>query len=132
MRAWSGVLVSRLTAPFDMPRVAVAAARIFCVHVQIALFENMGRLLADVRAYVRRGRTRDVPGMLGKLVETSNRVCAAISTHMQREEAEVLPLLAAALGAAEQRGIVWHTLRWATAVSILVFTAVWRALCAHY
>lgn len=81
------------------------------VIVQIALFEGLGRLLADVRAYVRRGRTRDVPGMLGKLVETANRVCAAISTHMQREEAEVLPLLAAALGAAEQRGIVWHTLR---------------------
>lgn len=72
----------------------------------------MGRLLADVRAYVRRGRTRDVSGMLGKLVETSQRVCTAISTHMQREEAEVLPLLAAQLGAAEQRAIVWHTLRW--------------------
>jgi hypothetical protein len=81
------------------------------VFVQIALFEGLGRLLADVRAYVRRGRTRDVSGMLGKLVETANRVCAAISTHMQREEAEVLPLLAAALGAAEQRAIVWHTLR---------------------
>jgi len=70
--------------------------------------------LADVRAYVRRGRTRDVTGMLGKLVETAKRVCVAISTHMQREEAEVLPLLAAALGSAEQRAIVWHTLRYAT------------------
>ena len=79
--------------------------------VQIALFESLGRLLADVRAYVRRGRTRDVSGMLGKLVETANRVSAAISTHMQREESEVLPLLAAALGSAEQRAIVWHTLR---------------------
>jgi hypothetical protein len=77
--------------------------------VQIALFESLGRLLADVRAYVRRGRTRDVSGMLGKLVETANRVSAAISTHMQREESEVLPLLAAALGSAEQRAIVWHT-----------------------
>jgi hypothetical protein len=82
------------------------------LHLQIALFEGMGRLLADVRAYVRRGRTRDVSGMLGKLVETANRVCAAISTHMQREESDVLPLLAAALGSAEQRAIVWHTLRW--------------------
>ncbi len=79
--------------------------------MQIALFESLGRMLADVRAYVRRGRTRDVSGMLGKLVETANRVSAAISTHMQREEAEVLPLLAAALGSAEQRAIVWHTLR---------------------
>jgi hypothetical protein len=79
---------------------------------EVMLFEELGRLLADVRAHVRRGRTRDVTGMLGKLVDTAKRACGAISAHMQREEAEVLPLLAAALGPAEQRAMVWHTLRW--------------------
>lgn len=79
--------------------------------LQVALFEELGRLLADVRAHVRRGRTRDVCGLLGQLVTSSRRVCAAITSHMQREEADVLPLLAAALGPAEQRAIVWQTLR---------------------
>eukprot|EP00879_Flechtneria_rotunda_P008507 GHRR01008912.1.p1 GENE.GHRR01008912.1~~GHRR01008912.1.p1 ORF type:complete len:1552 (+),score=616.00 GHRR01008912.1:172-4827(+) len=78
---------------------------------ELSLFEELGRLLADVRAFVRRGRTRDVSGMLGQLVDTARRVSSAISAHMLREEQEVLPLLAASLGPAEQRGMVWHTLR---------------------
>jgi hypothetical protein len=78
---------------------------------EVALFEELGRLLSDVRAHVRRGRTRDLSGMLARLVDTSRRACGAITSHMQREEAEVLPLLAASLGPAAQRSIVWHTLR---------------------
>jgi hypothetical protein len=50
---------------------------------EVLLFEELGRLLADVRAFVRRGRTRDVSGMLGQLVDTARKVCSAISTHMQ-------------------------------------------------
>lgn len=78
---------------------------------EVVLFEELGRLLADVRAFVRRGRTRDVSGMLGQLVDTAQKVCSAIGAHMQREEQEVLPLLAAALAPEQQRAMVWHTLR---------------------
>ncbi|KAF8062684.1 zinc finger protein BRUTUS-like [Scenedesmus sp. PABB004] len=78
---------------------------------ELALFEELGRLLADVRAFVRRGRTRDVSGLLAKLVSTARDVCDAIGGHMQREERQVLPLLAARLGPDAQRGMVWHTLR---------------------
>ena len=77
---------------------------------EVSLFEELGRLLADVRAYARRGR-REVRGMLTQLVDTAQRVCGAISSHMQREETEVLPLLAAQLQPEQQRSMVWATLR---------------------
>ncbi|WIA41165.1 hypothetical protein OEZ86_004781 [Tetradesmus obliquus] len=104
--------ISGLAASPQLASVAAACATCQAEHgSEVLLFEELGRLLADVRAFVRRGRTRDVSGMLGQLVGTARKVCAAISTHMQREEAEVLPLLAAALSPEQQRGMVWHTLR---------------------
>ncbi|KIY98471.1 hypothetical protein MNEG_9490 [Monoraphidium neglectum] len=93
-----------------------AAARVACGTCQrehaeeVSLFEELGRLLADVRALARRGR-REAGGMLGQLVGAARRVCAAISVHMRREEADVLPLLAAALAPERQRAMVWRTLR---------------------
>ncbi|WIA20871.1 hypothetical protein OEZ85_005220 [Tetradesmus obliquus] len=98
--------ISGLAASPQLASVAAACATCQAEHgSEVLLFEELGRLLADVRAFVRRGRTRDVSGMLGQLVGTARKVCAAISTHMQREEAEVLPLLAAALSPEQQRGM---------------------------
>jgi hypothetical protein len=93
-----------------------SAARAACSACQrehseeVSLFEELGRLLADVRALARRGR-REAGGMLGQLVDAARRVCSAISAHIKREESDVLPLLAAALPPQEQRAMVWHTLR---------------------
>lgn len=49
--------------------------------------------------------------MLAQLCESAERVAATIAQHMQREEAEVFPLLEASLCAAQQRAMVWRTLR---------------------
>ncbi|GBF95645.1 hypothetical protein Rsub_08627 [Raphidocelis subcapitata] len=112
-RAGGGVDANNAAAAAAALQSAARAACSACQQEhadEVSLFEELGRLLADVRALARRGR-REAGGMLGQLVDASRRVCAAISAHMRREEADVLPLLAAALPPDEQRGMVWRTLR---------------------
>jgi hypothetical protein len=78
--------ISGLGAAASQQLASVTAACTTCQEEhssEVLLFEELGRLLADVRAFVRRGRTRDVSGMLGQLVDTARKVCSAISTHMQ-------------------------------------------------
>ena len=48
---------------------------------------------------------------MGELVESATAAHAAISDHMSREELEVLPVLMKHLGAAEQRTMMWRSLR---------------------
>lgn len=45
------------------------------------------------------------------LCSTADAVCHSMSRHMAHEEADVLPLLEKHLCAAEQRAMVWRTLR---------------------
>lgn len=77
---------------------------------EVALLEELGRQLADVRQYSRRG-SREAASALARLVATAERVCAALRGHMAHEEASVLPLLAARLPLPRQRRLVWDTLR---------------------
>jgi iron-sulfur cluster repair protein YtfE (RIC family) len=115
MRLSKGAFPAGAPAAADAA-VLQSAARLACSTCQrehaeeVSRFEELGRLLADVRALARRGR-REAAGMLGQLVHALRRVCSVISAHMRREEADVLPLLAAALPAETQREMVWRTLR---------------------
>ena len=45
------------------------------------------------------------------LCSTADAVCHSMNRHMAHEEADVLPLLEKHLCAAEQRAMVWRTLR---------------------
>ncbi len=75
-----------------------------------AEFERLGRLLGDVRACARRG-AGEVSVLADDLAATAGRLARSMGRHMAREEAEVLPVLEGALCAAEQRHMVWATLR---------------------
>ncbi|KAK9840584.1 hypothetical protein WJX81_003072 [Elliptochloris bilobata] len=75
-----------------------------------ALLEDLGRLLGDVRASARRGSAEAV-GLTAELAAAAGAAAAAISGHMAREEAAVLPLLTRSLCRREQRAMVWRTLR---------------------
>ncbi|KXZ51428.1 hypothetical protein GPECTOR_12g390 [Gonium pectorale] len=78
--------------------------------VELSSFEDLGRLLADVRAFARRGR-KEVASMLEKLCCSAEAVHASIEHHMHREEADVFPLLEANLCEAQQRALVYRTIR---------------------
>ena len=111
---------------------ALAAVRAACDRCQqehadeVALFDELGRLLSDARALSRRGRRREARELLGALAASARRVCAAIAGHMAREEADVLPVLEARLGPAAQRALVWGTLR-AMPLRLLERVAPWLA-----
>ena len=49
--------------------------------------------------------------MLGQLCSIAERVCASMAAHMRREEAELFPLLERRLCHAQQRSLLWRTLR---------------------
>ena len=63
-----------------------------------------------LRALCRRG-AKEVAGLLEELKLAAERMCRANDAHMAREESSVLPVLQASLCAAEQRAMVWRTLR---------------------
>ena len=50
-------------------------------------------------------------GLLEELKLAAERTCKANDAHMAREESTVLPVLQESLCAAEQRAMVWRTLR---------------------
>ncbi|KAK9866277.1 hypothetical protein WJX84_001775 [Apatococcus fuscideae] len=77
---------------------------------EAALLENLGRLLNEVKASSRRG-AKEASELVGELVDCATAAHAAISDHMSREELEVLPVLMKHLGAAEQRTMMWRSLR---------------------
>lgn len=49
--------------------------------------------------------------MLERLCSIAERVCASMAAHMRREEAELFPLLERRLCHAQQRSLLWRTLR---------------------
>ena len=53
----------------------------------------------------------EAAGLTAELAAAAGAAAAAISEHMAREEAAVLPLLTAGLCRREQRAMVWRTLR---------------------
>lgn len=59
----------------------------------------------------RRRGAREAEELLAQLCGTVDEVRSTIVDHMEREEASLLPVLVANLCAAEQRAIVWGTLR---------------------
>jgi len=75
-----------------------------------AQFEELGRLLGDVKACVRRG-AKHVAALTDNLSTVSDRLARGMSRHMAREESEVLPVLMKSLCAAEQRHMVWRIMR---------------------
>lgn len=70
-------------------------------------FEELGRLLGDVRACVRRG-AKGVELLTQDLSQVADKLARALSRHMAREESEVLPPLMSSLCLAEQRHMVWR------------------------
>ncbi|GIL45357.1 hypothetical protein Vafri_2604 [Volvox africanus] len=77
---------------------------------ELSSFEDLGRMLADVRSFARRGR-KEVASMLEKLCCSAEAVHKSIQHHMQREETDVFPLLEAHLCEAQQRVLVYRTIR---------------------
>jgi zinc finger-like protein len=75
-----------------------------------AQFEELGRLLGDVRSCARRGSS-EVSALMADLSAVADRLARAMGRHMSREEADVLPVLMRSLCAAEQRHMVWRLLR---------------------
>ena len=73
---------------------------------ETARFEELGRLLGDVRACARRG-AKEVSELTGELSVVSEKLSRSMSSHMTREETDILPVLMNSLCAAEQRHIVW-------------------------
>lgn len=63
-----------------------------------------------VLAMYRRG-AKEADGLILELVRIADAVRGDTNRHMAHEEQEVLPLLEAHLCAAEQRAMVWRTLR---------------------
>ncbi|KAL6749646.1 hypothetical protein V8C86DRAFT_973530 [Haematococcus lacustris] len=76
---------------------------------EVSALEDLGRLLADVRALARRGR-KEVAALLGQLSSSAEQVRGNVAEHMAREEVELFPLLARHLCASQQRAMLWHTL----------------------
>ncbi|GMH35139.1 hypothetical protein BSKO_03007 [Bryopsis sp. KO-2023] len=77
---------------------------------EVVWFEDLGRLLADVRSSARRG-AKEVAELLDQVILCAELVKANLGQHMEKEEAEVLPVLQENLCAAEQCIVVWRMLR---------------------
>lgn len=73
---------------------------------ETARFEELGRLLGDVKACARRG-AKEVAELTGELSTVAQKLSRSMSIHMTREETDVLPILMKTLCQAEQRHIVW-------------------------
>lgn len=77
---------------------------------ETAQFEQLGRLLSDVKECVRRGAKEAAP-LTEALVSLAHEVSKAMNCHMAREEQDVLPVLMRSLCKAEQRHMAWRLLR---------------------
>eukprot|EP00884_Botryococcus_braunii_P013452 jgi/Botrbrau1/22107/Bobra.0206s0033.1 len=78
---------------------------------EASILEDLGRKLMDIRSSMRRG-AREAEELLVQLCGAVDAARACIVDHMEREEASLLPVLVAHLCVAEQRAIVWGTLRY--------------------
>eukprot|EP00891_Asterochloris_glomerata_P008539 jgi/Astpho2/8539/Aster-05573 len=77
---------------------------------EAAQMDKLGHLLSEVTSSTRRG-SKEAASLMRTLCSTADAVCHSMSRHMAHEEADVLPLLEKHLCAAEQRAMVWRTLR---------------------
>lgn len=73
-------------------------------------FEEMGRLLRELKSLLRR-HSRKANGMTLQLVTSAEAVQHTLTQHMATEEATLFPLLQRHLCPAEQRAMVWRTVR---------------------
>lgn len=77
---------------------------------EASLFEDLGRLLGDVKASTRRG-AREAAALTQRLCHSALAVRDAIGDHLLKEESQVFPLLERRLEPQEQRALVWHAMR---------------------
>lgn len=77
---------------------------------EASLFEDLGRLLGDVKASTRRG-AKDAATLTQRLCRSALAVRDAVGDHLRKEEANVFPVLESRLGPDEQRALVWHAMR---------------------
>ena len=77
---------------------------------QMAPLQNMSTA-ADMQSNACRRGAKEVAGLLEQLKVAAERMCKANDVHMAQEESSILPVLQASLCAAEQRTMVWRTLR---------------------
>ncbi len=77
---------------------------------EASLFEDLGRLLGDVKASTRRG-AREAAALTQRLCRSALTVRDAIGDHLLKEESQVFPLLESRLEHQEQRALVWHAMR---------------------
>lgn len=76
--------------------------------------KQLRRKLCGLSGIIAGGRRRgsvEAAGLTAELAAAAGAAAAAISEHMAREEAAVLPLLTRGLCRREQRAMVWRTLR---------------------
>jgi len=73
-------------------------------------FDNLGRLLTDVRSNARRG-CKEARKLLEQVIDAAETMRESLGDHMTREEKEVFPVLQAKLGSGEQCLILWRTLK---------------------
>lgn len=73
-------------------------------------FDNLGRLLTEVRSNARRG-CKEAKKLLEQVVVSAEAMRENLGLHMTREETEVFPILQEKLGSGEQCLIVWQTLQ---------------------
>ena len=74
-----------------------------------ALFDDLGRLLTDVRSTARRGSVKSKE-LLDEVITCAEAMRENLGSHMLREEQEIIPLLQEKLGSVEQCLIVWQML----------------------
>lgn len=72
-------------------------------------FEQLGRLLSDVRSRARRG-SQEAYEILKRAVDSAEKVKLSLDEHMTREETEIFPLLQQKLCYEQQCTIFWKTL----------------------
>ena len=77
---------------------------------EASLFEDLGRLLGDVKASTRRG-AKNASALTQQLCRSALAVRDAVGDHLRKEEANVFPVLESRLGVQEQRALVWHAMR---------------------
>ena len=77
--------------------------------VEGALFDDLGRLLTDVRSMARRGSTK-AKEVMHEVMTCAEAMRENLGSHMLREEQEIIPLLQQKLGSVDQCLIVWQTL----------------------
>eukprot|EP00192_Tetraselmis_astigmatica_P000948 CAMPEP_0117679692 /NCGR_PEP_ID=MMETSP0804-20121206/17947_1 /TAXON_ID=1074897 /ORGANISM="Tetraselmis astigmatica, Strain CCMP880" /LENGTH=1249 /DNA_ID=CAMNT_0005489125 /DNA_START=485 /DNA_END=4234 /DNA_ORIENTATION=- len=78
--------------------------------LEAANFDALGRLLADVRSCTRRGG-KEAALLAAELCKSAEAVRNSVNAHIEKEEAEVLPVLAEHCSVHEQRLVFWQTIR---------------------